>query len=440
MRKGRRLRVVLSAVAVWCWSAPSRAHSGGVGGGDCSGCHGDGDHVIDVSTTPSSISPGDQVTVTVRLVGSGNVGGLYVEPDAGSVDTIGGQGLAQVNNGLTHTSPKSLSGGQVEFRFNWTAPNEAGSVRFAVSSIVGNGNGASSGDGAVDGFVDFVYGCSPQMYWRDFDGDDYGRETHPRIDCAGGPPQGYGVTGDDCDDNRDTVYPGATEYCNLRDDNCNGEIDEDALPVEQFPDGDGDGYYGLAELESGETFLGCVPTENWAAEPGDCAPLDPAIHPGAEETCNLYDDNCDGKVDEDVRPRCGEGWCRREAVTCDEASCMPGEPREFEECNLLDDDCDGTVDEDAQCDPGLVCLAGECKPDPGGDEPDTGTDGGDDGGTDVGTSGPGAATEGATATDGPGAADGGGSKGCAISRGADAPTWAWLWLLGLNGVLIRRRR
>ena len=365
--------------------------------------------------------------MTIRFSSpSGNVAGLFAIPNEGSIQTLGGEGLAAVNAGVTHTSPKSLSGGQVDFRFDWTAPNQPGAVRFEVSSVVGNGNGASSGDGAVDGNFDFVYGCEPQVFYRDFDGDGYGRDTHPLVHCAGDPPPGYALTGDDCDDNRDTVYPGATEYCNLRDDDCDGEVDEDALPVEQYPDADGDGYYGLSELESGEMFLGCVPTEGWAAEPGDCAPLDPNIHPGAEEVCNLYDDNCDGKVDEGVRPRCGEGWCRREAITCEPSSCTPGEPREFEQCNLLDDDCDGLVDEDAECAVGEVCLVGVCQVDDGsGDQ--TGGGGSTDGATSEGeSSGP----TSSTGTSGGPAAAGGGGKGCSIA-GDTGREHAWLMLLVL---------
>jgi hypothetical protein len=176
--------------------------------------------------------------------------------------------------------------------------------------------------------------------------------------------------GGDCDDNRDTVYPSAIEYCNLRDDNCNGEVDEEAIPIEQYPDADDDGYFSAAERESGESYLGCVPTKGWAADPGDCQPMDPAINPGAEEVCNGFDDNCDGRVDERVRPQCGVGWCRREATSCDEATCFPGQPQQ-EECNLLDDDCDDAIDEDAPCPAGEACVVGECQPETG-EEDDTG--------------------------------------------------------------------
>ncbi len=407
--------------------AGALAHSGGVQGGSCSGCHGNGDHDAVIMTAPSSIDPGDDVTVTLSLMGSANVAGIYVESDAGDLSPISGQGLASVGSGLTHTSPRSVSGGQASFTFRWAVPNQPGAARFVLNSVLGNGNGSSGGDGGAEHFLDVVYGCQPQEFFRDFDGDGYGRGSSPRVFCAGSPPQGYALTGDDCDDNRDTVYPGATEFCNLRDDDCNDAVDDDAIPVEQYPDEDGDGFYSPAERETGKTFTGCVPTEGWAADPGDCAGADPLRNPGAEEVCNLFDDNCDGRVDERVRPTCGEGWCRRESNTCELASCVPGQPTE-EVCNLLDDDCDGFVDEQAPCEDGQACIAGQCRE---AEDPP--------GGSDDSTSGPsvpatesGVASE--TDTDAVASQSGGGG-GCRTEP--NRPAW---WALVLVGAAAFRRR
>jgi uncharacterized protein (TIGR03382 family) len=404
----RSTPLAVAALALSCWPTPASAHSAGQPGGDCTGCHGSGDYDIAVATNPASFSPGDALTVTVTISSpGGNVAGIFVAANEGSLSTIAGQGLAQVTNGLTHTSPKNMSGGTAQFSFGWNAPNQPGAVRFEVSTLVANDNGSSSGDLADDGQFDFVFGCSPSTYYRDFDGDGYGRDTEPLVHCAGAAPSGYSAAGGDCNDSNDAIHPGATEYCNQVDDDCDGEVDDDAIPLTLYPDADGDGYYGVDEFESGETIVGCVPHDGYAAEPGDCEPEDPEINPGVEEVCNLIDDDCSGKLDEQVRPQCGEGWCRREATTCDPASCVPGEPR-AEECNLFDDDCNGIVDNDAPCAAGQSCIAGTC-------------------------------TEGDPPPSIPADDEAPGSSACATDRGPGS-SFAIAWLLLALASLARRRR
>lgn len=431
---GRALGIIAFAATVLASSSYAYAHSGGQPAAGCVGCHGGGDVNLSLSTSPSTIDPGDQVTVTLTVNAPGqNAAGVFIEADAGVLEAIGGSGLAEVNDGLTHSSPKSMSGGSTQFQFRWIAPNDPGAVRLSISVLAANGNGSSSGDMGDDGDFDLVYGCAAQQYWYDGDDDGYGRNDAPLVHCVGGGPATYATAGDDCDDSRDSVHPDATELCNLRDDDCDTQIDEDAIPIELFPDGDGDGYYGQVESESMDTIVGCVGTPDYAGEPGDCEPEDPSMHPDAEEVCNLYDDNCDGRVDERVRPICGVGWCAREAWTCDPETCDPGPPMP-ETCNLLDDDCDDAVDEDAECPDGMVCFVGECRPDDGsvddggsgsGMGSDAGEDPSDGGGT--GTSGPAADGE----------SDGGGGSGC-NAAGLAPPllaTIAWLVLQ-----LPRRRR
>jgi hypothetical protein len=50
------------------------------------------------------------------------------------------------------------------------------------------------------------------------------------------------------------------------------------------------------------------------------------VHPGAVEICNNIDDNCNGRIDEYVRPYCGVGWCLRESYSCSPDLCFPGDP------------------------------------------------------------------------------------------------------------------
>lgn len=49
------------------------------------------------------------------------------------------------------------------------------------------------------------------------------------------------MVGPDCDDNNASVHPGASEVCNLLDDNCNGEVDERVLAT-LYLDADGDNH------------------------------------------------------------------------------------------------------------------------------------------------------------------------------------------------------
>ncbi|GEM_PF-3061067 len=96
----------------------------------------------------------------------------------------------------------------------------------------------------------------------------------------------------------------------------------------------------------------------------DCDDQDPDIHPGAAESCDGVDDDCDGHVDEGVTTTWyadadhdGFGDPTKTSLACDEpvgfsalgADCDDANaevhPDATEVCNELDDDCDGTVDD-----------------------------------------------------------------------------------------------
>jgi len=95
--------------------------------------------------------------------------------------------------------------------------------------------------------------------------------------------------------------------------------------------------------------------------------LSPACVPGTPgvETCNGRDDNCNNLVDEGVSQTisCGTGVCRRTATqycyngAWSYASCTPGTVSPFvrETCNNLDDDCDGITDENNVCNTNTRC-------------------------------------------------------------------------------------
>jgi hypothetical protein len=115
----------------------------------------------------------------------------------------------------------------------------------------------------------------------------------------------------------------------------------------------------------------------------DCDDGDASVHPGATESCNGIDDDCDGAVDEGgsstwYADADGDGYgdpavstagCAAPAgYVADATDCAPGDaaihPTAGETCDGIDEDCDGTVDDgfDRDAD-GVTSCAGDCDDD-----------------------------------------------------------------------------
>ncbi len=167
----------------------------------------------------------------------------------------------------------------------------------------------------------------------------------------------------DCDDRRRDVRPGAPERCDGRDNDCNGEIDEDAGQT-WYADADGDGVGDAAV-----TLVGCTPPEGYVDEPGDCDDADPERYPGNPEVCDGVDNDCDGEPDDDVvdgrpfyRDADGDGFgsplglpvvaCEApEGYVADDTDCRDDDPSirpdADEVCDGRDNNCDALTDVDA---------------------------------------------------------------------------------------------
>jgi hypothetical protein len=109
-------------------------------------------------------------------------------------------------------------------------------------------------------------------------------------DGDGQPP--YAEGGTDCDDADATVYTGADEHCDGRDEDCDLRVDEDPVDtMEVYEDADGDGW------GAGEPDRACEPDEDQADRSGDCDDGDDDVNPGAaEEGFNGVDDDCDAST------------------------------------------------------------------------------------------------------------------------------------------------
>ena len=133
--------------------------------------------------------------------------------------------------------------------------------------------------------------CDPAMeatYYEDTDGDGYGVRGSTMVACA--QPAGYAAVDGDCGPDNPNVNPGATEFCDDEDNDCDGNVDDspvDAVPV--YADADSDSW------GAGTTEMQCNPAPDAVRRGGDCEPDNDAIHPGVNEPCTATQDlNCDG--------------------------------------------------------------------------------------------------------------------------------------------------
>jgi hypothetical protein len=229
-------------------------------------------------------------------------------------------------------------------------------------------------------------------------------------------PDGDGYELDaDCDDEDSSVNPGAVEiWYDGVDQDCNegSDYDQDGDGVDAalyggedcddldpsvttrvfYADTDDDGY-GVEDT----TQAGCEAPGGWATVAGDCDDENSAVNPGAAEVCDLLDNDCDGRVDQDaldapswardgdndgygdpddVRADCAQptGYAAK-ATDCDDVdpTVYPGA---FERCDGQDNDCDGVIPDEELDDDGDGDV--ECSVDAGGWDGDTGVDGGGD--------------------------------------------------------------
>ena len=153
------------------------------------------------------------------------------------------------------------------------------------SGHVGNSDDCDDGDDTVyDGASELCDGqdndCDGSLDATegDDDGDGYVECT---VDSDGW--DGSTITGgEDCDDGRALTNPGATEYCNTHDDDCDGTVDEDDAvdALTWYDDDDGDGF---GDANASQTS--CSQPTGTVSDDTDCEDSDSSTYPNAAETC-----------------------------------------------------------------------------------------------------------------------------------------------------------
>jgi alpha-tubulin suppressor-like RCC1 family protein len=233
------------------------------------------------------------------------------------------------------------------------------------------------------------------------------------------------IAGPDCNDRDPLTFEGAPEYCDGRDNDCNGMVDDGTAEGRWYRDDDGD-TFGDGTAPS---VMSCDLVAGYIPRDGDCDDGDPARHPGRIERCDGVDQDCDDAIDEGSDRRgffvdgdddgfgsgtpviacslpegavenaadCNDGnasigaatpWWRDgdmdgagagiPDVACTAPSGRVGNdddcddedvlvrPGAVERCNGANDDCDATIDEGASATCSIpnataVCMAGACE-------------------------------------------------------------------------------
>ena len=147
-------------------------------------------------------------------------------------------------------------------------------------------------DNNCDGLVDDGSAADAITFAPDLDFDGYGDDDLAISACDDPGLQDAVNVGGDCDDGDNMINPDADEYCgDAVDNDCDGQINEassvDALTWYADADLDGAG-------DPGSSQRACTNPGAFVPNAWDCDDSNPTIQPGAIETCDLADNDCDG--------------------------------------------------------------------------------------------------------------------------------------------------
>lgn len=156
MKKFLNNKYLLANLFIWFVVITSLfffAYSSGITGktkknGQGCTCHGSPSNAVSVVISgPQILSPGAKGTYRVTISGGPLMrAGTNIAASSGTLSVIQGSGLQKIGDELTHTSPKAPQSGTVTFEFEFTAPNNPGTVTIYTNGNSVNFDGSSSGD------------------------------------------------------------------------------------------------------------------------------------------------------------------------------------------------------------------------------------------------------------------------------------------------------
>ena len=140
---------------------------------------------------------------------------------------------------------------------------------------------------------------------------------------------------------KDEALPAAAELCNDVDDDCDGKVDN--------------GFQRIGTKCSAGQGECLVEGKYACTKDGSANTCSATAKAAADEICDGKDNDCDGQIDDGELKGTGaecatgqKGVCKIGHRKCQAAAiaCVPDKQPSVEICNSFDDDCDGKTDED----------------------------------------------------------------------------------------------